>query len=329
MATDKRTADWRPTACNLCFSNCGIQVQLGGENDRHIVRVKGDKNHPASKGYTCNKALQIDYYQNGRDRLTAPLRRREDGRFEEISWDTAISEVAGKLKAIRDEHGGDKIFRYSGGSQGGQLGTAYFGPVARALNVRYSTNPLAQEKTGISWNVARMYGANFHGELHAADVVLFVGKNPWQSNGIQRARVLVRQLSKDPKKTMIVIDPRRTETAELADIHLAVKPGRDAWCLSAMIACVIQEGLMPLDWLEEHATGLDAVLKRFENISVDQFSEFAGLDPADVRKAARAIGTSQKATYYEDLGIQMAPHSTLVSYLNLLLVTLKIGRAHV
>lgn len=313
---------WHSTACNLCFTNCGIKVQIGGEGDRHIVRVKGDKAHPASKGYTCNKALQIDYYQNGRDRLTSPLRRRADGSFEEIDWDTAIREVAEKMKAIRDEHGGDKIFRYTGGSQGSHLGGAYFGSVSRALDVQYSTNPLAQEKTGIAWNVARMYGANVHGEMHEADVVLFVGKNPWMSNGIQRARVLVRTLSKDPNKTMIVIDPRRTETAELADIHLAVKPGRDAWCLSAMIACVIQEDLIPHDWLEEHTSGLDAVLKRFENISVEDYSEFAGLDADLVRKAARAVATSEKSTYYEDLGIQMAPHSTLISYLNLLLVTI-------
>ena len=190
MTKRQADAEWKCTACVLCFTCCGIQVQLGGEDNRHIVRVKGDKNHPASRGYVCNKALQVDYYQNGRDRLTAPLRRRADGSFEEISWNTAISEVAGKLKAIRDEHGGDKIFRVTGGSQGGQLGAVYCRPVLSALGVKYETCPLAQEKTGISWNVARMYGANFHGEVHDADVVLFVGKNPWQSNGIQRARIL-------------------------------------------------------------------------------------------------------------------------------------------
>jgi anaerobic selenocysteine-containing dehydrogenase len=75
---------WKPTACGLCYANCGILVQTGGEDDRRILRVKGDKIHPASRGYTCNKALKIDYYVHGRDRLTAPLRRRADGSFEEI-----------------------------------------------------------------------------------------------------------------------------------------------------------------------------------------------------------------------------------------------------
>lgn len=146
MTEVQEKTEWKSAACGLCFSNCGIQVQLGGEGGKHIVRVKGDKNHPASRGYTCNKALQIDYYQNRKDRLTNPLRRRDDGSFEEIDWETAISEVAEKLKAVRDEHGGDKIFRYSGGSQGGQIGFAYAGPVSNALEMRYSTNPLAQEK---------------------------------------------------------------------------------------------------------------------------------------------------------------------------------------
>lgn len=90
---DAAKGEWLSTACNLCYANCGIQVQVGGEGDRHITRVKGDKNHPASRGYTCNKALQIDYYVNGKDRLTSPLRRRDDGTFEEINWDTAITEI--------------------------------------------------------------------------------------------------------------------------------------------------------------------------------------------------------------------------------------------
>ena len=126
--SDAKAAEWKSTACNLCYANCGIQVQVGGEGNRHIVRVKGDKNHPASKGYTCNQALQIDHYVNGRDRLTAPLRRRPDGTFEEIDWDTAIREVAEKMVAIRDTYGGDKIFRYGGGGQGiHHLAHALFG----------------------------------------------------------------------------------------------------------------------------------------------------------------------------------------------------------
>lgn len=311
--------EWKPTACNLCYANCGVLVQTEG---RRITRVKGDKAHPASKGYTCNKALQLDYYQNGRDRLTSPLRRSADGTYEEISWETAISEIAEKMSAIRDEFGGDKIFRHGGGGQGNHLGGAYFSPVSEALEMKYKSNALAQEKTGYFWMMHRVLGCNIHGELDHADCLLIVGKNPWQSNGFQRARILLKQASKDPNKTLIVMDPRETESAELADYHLAVKPGRDAWALSAMIAYVLQEDLIPHDWHTEHTHGYEQVRDRFIGIDVDAYSEFAGLDPDDVKGAARAFATSQASAYYEDLGIQMAPHSTLVSYLNMLLAML-------
>jgi anaerobic selenocysteine-containing dehydrogenase len=82
------------TACILCSQNCGIEVELEG---RHLVRIHGDRAHPASQGYTCEKALRLDAYQNARDRLTTPLRRRPDGSFEAIDWDTAIAEIAERL----------------------------------------------------------------------------------------------------------------------------------------------------------------------------------------------------------------------------------------
>ncbi|MEM8919269.1 MAG: molybdopterin-dependent oxidoreductase [Pseudomonadota bacterium] len=322
MASKAAEAEWKPTACGLCYANCGVLVQTGGEDGRRILRVKGDKNHPVSKGYTCNKALKLDYYVHGRDRLTAPLRRREDGTFEEIDWDTAISEVASKMAAIRDEHGGDKIFRYGGGGQGNHLGGAYFGSVMAALGMKYKTNALAQEKTGFGWMMNRMFGGGVHGELHEAQTLVIVGKNPWQSNGFQRARILLRQASKDPERTLIVMDPKRTESAELADIHLAVKPGRDAWALSAMVAHILQEDLVPHDWLDAHTIGFERVLDRFKDIPVDEYCHFAGLDPADVKAAAEAIGKAETAALYEDIGLQMAPHSTLDSYLNMLLTSI-------
>ena len=322
MENQAKTSEWKATACGICYANCGILVQTGGEGGRHITRVKGNKNHPASRGYTCNKALRLDYYQNGKDRLTEPLRRKPDGSFEVISWETAIGEVAAKMAAIRDAHGGDKIFKYGGGGQGNHLGGAFSGPVAKALGMKYKTNALAQEKTGLAWVQGRMFGANVHGELEHADTLLIVGKNPWQSNGIQRSRVLLKQASKDPNRTLIVIDPRCTESAALADIHLAVKPGRDAWLLSAMVAHIVQEDLVSHNWLEGHTTGFEAVKERFDAIDVGAYAEFAGIEPDDAKTAARAIAMAEKTAYYEDLGVQMAPHSTLASYLNQLLVSI-------
>src|SRR5205085_2319683 len=100
------TAEWHPTACILCECNCGIEVRLGGEDGRRFERIRGDKAHPASKGYTCEKALRLDHYQNGRSgRILNPLRRRADGTFEEIDWDTAIAEIADRLRAVQHAAG--------------------------------------------------------------------------------------------------------------------------------------------------------------------------------------------------------------------------------
>src|SRR3954469_24383388 len=96
---------WQATACILCECNCGLDVQLGGDDGRHLVKLRGDKRHPSSQGYACEKAHRLDHYQNAEGRLTSPLRRRTDGTYEEIDWDTAIREVAAKFAAVRDTHG--------------------------------------------------------------------------------------------------------------------------------------------------------------------------------------------------------------------------------
>ena len=108
MATE-RSAAWHKTACILCSLNCGLEVQVGGAGGRHLTRIKGDKDHPISQGYLCEKAQRLDFYQSAGDRLNTPLRRRADGSFESIDWDTAIREVAEKLADIKARHGGDKI----------------------------------------------------------------------------------------------------------------------------------------------------------------------------------------------------------------------------
>src|ERR1051326_3218443 len=152
------TGEWESTACILCYINCGIEVRRGGEDGRRFERIRGDKDHPTSKGYTCEKALRLDHYQNGRHRLSAPMRRRPDGTFEEVDWDTAIHEVATKLAAIRDEHGGSSILYYAGGGQGNHLGGGYSSATRAALGMTFSSNALAQEKTGEFWVDGELFG---------------------------------------------------------------------------------------------------------------------------------------------------------------------------
>ncbi len=313
------SGSWEKTACILCECNCGLEVQLGGEGNRHFTRIRGDKAHPASKGYACEKPHRLDYYQNGPDRITSPLRRKADGTFEEIDWDTAISEVAERLAAVRDEYGGETIFYYGGGGQGNHLPGAYSTATRRVLGSRYRSSALAQEKTGEFWVAGRMMGTVTRADFEHCEVGLFIGKNPWQSHGIPRARVTLKEIAKDPTRSLIVIDPRRTETAALADIHLQVKPGTDAWLLAALGGVLVQEDLVNHEWLREHADGAEDALVAFREIPVAEYSAISGISEELVRQTARRIAEADSVAIFEDLGIQMNRYSTLNSYLNKLL----------
>ena len=110
-----QTKIWHKTACVLCSANCGLEVRI---DDREITRVRGNKAHVASAGYTCEKGLRVNHYQNNTSRLTTPLKRIEDGSYIEVDWDTAIQEISNGLKEIADKYGSDKIFYYGGGGQG-------------------------------------------------------------------------------------------------------------------------------------------------------------------------------------------------------------------
>lgn len=308
--------DWQPTACILCECNCGIVVQVA---DRTLARIRGDKDHPASQGYTCNKALRLDHYQNNRSRLTSPMRRTPDGTYEEVDWDTAISEIAAGFQAVADTHGGDKILYYGGGGQGNHLGGAYSGAFLKALGSHHRSNALAQEKTGEHWVDAHLYGNHTRGEFEHAEVSVFIGKNPWMSQSFPRARVVLHEIANDPDRSMVVIDPVVTDTAKMADFHLRVRPGADAWCLAALAAVLVQEELCDEEFLAEHVTGVAAVREVLDEVPVGEYARRCGVEEDLLRAAARRIGTAGSVAVFEDLGVQQSPNSTLCSYLNKML----------
>lgn len=309
-------SEWLPTACVLCENNCGIEVKLAN-NGRTIEKIRGDEAHPGSKGYVCQKASRIDHYQNGIDRIKKPLKRMEDGSFREIDWDTAIHEIADRFAAVRDQFGGDKIMYYGGGGQGNHLPGAYGFTTVSALGGRYRSNALAQEKTGEAWVAAAMFGAYARtGDFEDCEVAIFIGKNPWHSHGVQRARVALREIAKDKNRTLVVFDPRVSETAEMADVHVRVKPGTDAWALAALFAVQVQEDLVHRDWLKSHVNGFQEVAEIFGEVDVGAYCAYAGVLESQIRELARRISGAESVAWYEDLGTQMNRHSTLVSYLH-------------
>jgi len=315
----KQAQDWRQSACILCSANCGIEVTLGGDNNREILRTRGDKEHPGSKGYLCNKASRLNHYQNRADRLTSPMRRNAQGGYDPIDWETAIAEIADKLSTVRDTHGGESIFYYGGGGQGNHLPGVHAQSTISSLGIKYRSNALAQEKTGEFWVSDHMLGNWAHGDFENCDVAIFLGKNPWHSHGIQQARATLREISKDANRTLIVIDPTRTESAELADIHLAVKPASDAWLLAALAAVMFEENLFDDAFIEAHVSGMDDVKSALAHVDIARNAQLCGISEEQIRTTARAIAAAKSVAMFEDLGVQMNRHSTLISYLQRLL----------
>ncbi|MRH91827.1 molybdopterin-dependent oxidoreductase [Nocardia sp. SYP-A9097] len=320
--------EWQPTACILCECNCGIQVLLGPDG-RSFEKIRGDKLHPASAGYTCNKALRLDHYQNGRTgRVTTPLRRRADGEYEEIDWDTAISEITARMREIGLRYGGESIFYYGGGGQGNHLGGAYAPATMAAFGMKYRSSALAQEKTGDFWVGARMFGHPVRADVEHAEVAFFIGKNPYQSHGFPRARTVLKEIAKDPERAMIVLDPVRTETAELADFHLQLRPGTDVYLLSAMAAILLRDNLIETAWLDEHTRGLDEVVAVLSGVPIEKYCAIADVDIDLVVAATHRLARAKSVAALEDLGVQMNRHSTVVSYLEKLvwLLTGNLGK---
>ncbi|MFO1340023.1 MAG: molybdopterin-dependent oxidoreductase [Burkholderiaceae bacterium] len=259
----------------------------------------------------------MDHYQNGPDRLDSPMRRRPTALTSQ-STGTPRHPRGGRARRGRRarpaRRRGHPALRRR--QQGNHLGATYADSTIKALGIRYRSNALAQEKTGEGWVQGKMIGSGAHCDFEHAEVAVFLGKNPWHSHGFARARLILKEIQKDPTRTLIVIDPRRTETAEMADHHLAVKPGTDAWCLAAIAAVVVQEGLAPMDWHAAHTGGFDEVAAALRDVPVAQYAQRCGVDEALIRTVARRIAGAKSVSMLEDLGVQMNLHSTLNSYLN-------------
>ena len=314
-----KNQEWKSSACILCSIGCAIEVQVDGTK---FTKIRGDKAAISSEGYICQKAAKLDHYQNHSERLTKPLRKNAQGEFEEIEWDIAIAEIGERMKAIKKEHGGHAFAYYGGGGQGNHLGGTYSSSLLSALGTPYLYTALGQEKTGDFWINGKLFGRQncfaVEGMEHA-DYVIVLGANPWSAHGIPKTRDVLKAFKKDPERTMVVVDPRLSESAKMADIHLAVKPGKDAFLLSAIIAIILQEGLEDSRFLEQHTNGFEQLRQQFLAIPLEKYAEESGIDLELIRKVAIGFAKAKTATVRADLGIQQSLHSTLNSYLEKLL----------
>jgi anaerobic selenocysteine-containing dehydrogenase len=267
--------------------------------------------------------LNIAYHQHNADRLKYPLKKVGD-KFERISWDQAIAEIAAKLKSIISQYG-PRSFAYMGASTQGCHFEAAFGVrLMRGLGSQYHYGALAQEFAGAFWVIGRTHGRQYlHDgpDVNNTDALLIFGWNGMQSHQIPQAPRQLQRLSKDKNKMLIVVDPRLSETAKLADIHLRIRPGTDALLLKAMIAIILKEGWDNKEYLNSHTSGFDAVITYFDNFDVRAALSVCELDYDSVYEVAR-IFTTRKSSLRYDLGIFMGRHSGLNSYLIVILMAI-------
>jgi anaerobic selenocysteine-containing dehydrogenase len=307
------------TACPLCSRNCGLEVEI---QDGKFSKIKGDDKHPISQGYICQKAARLEYYQNHDDRLNFPLKRQEDGTFVRISWEIALSEIATKLNQVKKQHGGKSFAIVGGGGQGNHWGGVYSSQMLSAMGSRYIYSALAQEKTGNIWVNGRLFGSqlcNATEDVEHADYVIFIGTNPFQAHGIVNARDTLKALQKDPNRTMVVIDPRVSETAKMADIHLQLKPSTDAYLILVLLSVIVRENLYNSAFIEAHCTGFEALKKELLAIDIEDYAKRCDVPLIELQKVARDFANAKIACVRVDLGTQHSKNPTLNAYLEKLL----------
>jgi len=288
------------TGCVLCPQNCGLEVEV--ENNR-IVKVKGDKSNVRSEGYICRKGMNIANHQHNADRLKYPLKRVGD-KFERISWEQAIDEIAAKLKKIVGTYGPKSFAYMGGGGQGCHFEAAFGVRLMRGLGSRYHYSPLTQEFSGMFWVFGRMFGRQpVYPEIDAeeTDYLLDFGWNGMQSHQIPQAPKQLQRIAKDPNKTLVVIDPRLSETAKVANVHLRIRPGTDALLMRAMVAIILQEGWENKDYIAQHTSGLDEIEGLFMNFDARTAVKTCDLDYEQVREICRQFSSRKSCLRYDPL----------------------------
>jgi anaerobic selenocysteine-containing dehydrogenase len=311
------------TVCVLCSHNCGLRVDV---KDGHITDVRADESNPITEGYVCNKAFSIQHYVEHAQRVQHPLRRRPDGSFERIGWDQAIAEIAAKLDAIRHKHSPRAIGLVGVGGQANHMDAPYALGFLRGLGSRRWFNAFAQEKTQHCLIEQWMFNAPpsimSHADMEHTNYMLVLGTNPRISNRGHNANESFQAFAKDAQRTMVVADPRETETTRLAQKHLRVRPGTDAYLLLGMAATIVSGELVDAEFVHQHTHGLEALRAVLSTVDVGEMARRCGLSIEELTDTAAGFARADSASIFFDLGVEQTPFSTLVSYLIRVLLTL-------
>jgi anaerobic selenocysteine-containing dehydrogenase len=306
--------------CPLCEAKCGISVEV--ERASGAVRtVRGDANDPFSRGYLCPKAYGLKGLQEDPDRLRRPLARTPGG-WKEIGWEEAFALVVSRLGAIREQHGADAIATYLGNPNAHDLGSALFLPAfQKSLGTRWRFSASSADQWPKMFSSALLYGSPGAfpvPDIDRTDYFLVLGANPLASNGsLMTAPDMPGRLRRLRERggRLVVVDPRRSETAAIADRHLFLRPGSDALFLFALVHVLFAEQRVSLGRLAPHVRGLDEVESLARDFSPEAVEGATGVAAARVREIARELASAPRAVCYGRIGTCTQEFGALSSWL--------------
>jgi anaerobic selenocysteine-containing dehydrogenase len=310
-------------ACHLCEAICGLVIEVDGDR---IISIKGDKNDPLSRGHICPKAVALKDLHEDPDRLRSPVKRvtKADGSRDwvDISWEEALRTTAERLAEIHETHGVHAIGVYLGNPTVHNYGmmthqSALFSHIR--TNNRFSATSVDQLPHHLAalW----LFGHKFMfpiPDIDRTDYFLMLGANPIASNGSIWTVPDVRKRIKDLEKRggkLVVIDPRRTETAELASEHHFIRPGTDAAFLLAVLNTLFEEKLADPGRLGEFVSGLDEVAAACRDFTPEVVSEHCGIEAETIRSIARELAAAPAGICYGRMGVSTQAFGALCQWL--------------
>ncbi|WP_068161646.1 molybdopterin-dependent oxidoreductase [Rhodococcus phenolicus] len=302
--------------CTLCEAHCGILVTV--DRDR-VTRIEGDPDDVLSHGYICPKATALADLHHDPDRLRRPMRRVGDG-FEEIGWDEAFALAGNRLRAVRRRHGRDAIAMYLGNPAAHSSSVVYGIALRVALLTRkfYSASSIDQfPQEFAAW---KMFGSNVLmpiADVDRTDRLLILGANPAVSNGsvttMPDARGRIAAIRRRGG-SVVVVDPRRTETARLADEHVAVRPGGDPYLLLGMLHTILADGTGPAAGTVPLA-GTEELAELVAPCTPEAMAPRAGVDADTIVRLARDHAAARSAVAYARIGVCHQVTGTLTHWL--------------
>ena len=309
--------------CPLCEATCGLELHLDGDT---LALVRGDRDDVFSAGFLCPKGAALPRLEDDPDRLRRPVVRTgrgADATWREVGWDEAFALIAERLPAVVDAHGRDAVGVYVGNPAAHNLASLVHGRVLlQALGTTNVFTASTVDQMPKQVSAGLMFGAPLSvpvPDVDRTDHLLILGANPYESNGsLCTAPDLPGRLEALRARggQIVVVDPRRTRTAEMADTHLAIRPGTDALFLFAVVHVLFAEGRADVgDHLAGHVVGVETVRDLAAPFSPEAVADACGIDADAIRQVARELAAAPRAAVYGRIGTCTQAFGTLASWL--------------